>query len=156
MQDNLQLKIKDLLKEAMKAGDEVAKMTYRGLLSSFMNFLVANNKKPQDTLTDEEVMTVIKKEIKKREDSIKQFIDAKREELAESEILEKNILMKFLPAQLSMEEVEIKVKNILEKLGGGLNATQMGKYIGMCVKELKDVASGDHIKQAVEKIVSGK
>ncbi len=149
----MQEKIKDLLKEAMKAGDEVGKMTYRGLLSSFMMFLVANNKKPQDTLTDEEIMTVIKKEIKKREDSIKQFIDAGRAELAESEILEKNILMKFMPAQLSYDEVEKKVGEIIAKLGE-VDVKMMGKYIGMCVKELKDVADGNHIKQAVEKILA--
>jgi hypothetical protein len=155
MTNELQNKIKDLLKEAMKAGDEVGKMTYRALLSSFMTFLVANNRKPQDPLTDEEVMAVIKKEIKKREDSIKQFIDAKREELAESEILEKNILMKFLPAQLSLEEVEVKVKEIMTKMGE-LDIKQMGKYIGMCVKELKDVADGNAIKAAVEKILGTK
>lgn len=156
MNNDLQNKIKELLKEAMKAGDEAGKMTYRALLSSFMTFLVANNRKPQDTLTDEEVMAVIKKEIKKREDSIKQFIDAGRKELAESEILEKDILAKFLPAQLSIEEVETKVKEILEKLGDSLNATQAGKYIGMCVKELKDVADGNAVKAAVEKFLGSK
>ena len=155
MQELLQLKIKDLLKEAMKAGDEVAKMTYRGLLSSFMTFLVANNRKPQDELTNDEVLAIIRKEIKKREDSIKQFIDAKREELAESEILEKNILTKFLPTQLSYDEVENKVKEIIGKLGE-IDLKMVGKYIGICVKELKDIASGDHIKQAVEKIIGGK
>ncbi len=155
MNNDLQNKIKELLKEAMKAGDEVGKMTYRALLSSFMTFLVASNRKPQDNLTDEEVMAVIKKEIKKREDSIKQFIDAGRKELAESEILEKDVLMKFLPAQLSMEEVEVKVKEILGKLGD-LDVKQMGKYIGACVKELKDVADGNAIKAAIEKILGSK
>jgi uncharacterized protein YqeY len=151
----MQEKVKELLKEAMKAGDEVAKSTYRGLLSSFMNELVAKMKKPQDLLNDEEVMTVIRREIKKREDSIKQFIDAGRQELADSEILEKNVLMKFLPAQLSLEEVETKVKEIMGKMGT-LDPKMAGKYIGMCVKELKDVASGDSVKSAVEKILGGK
>jgi uncharacterized protein YqeY len=155
MQNDLQNKIKDLLKEAMKAGDEVAKLTYRGLLSSFMTFLVANGRKPQDNLSNEEVLAIIKKEIKKREDSIKQFVDAGRKELAESEILEKEILAKFLPAQLSMEEVEKKVKEIVGKLGE-LDVKQMGKYIGMCVKELKDVADGNVVKSAVEKFLGSK
>jgi uncharacterized protein YqeY len=150
----MQEKIKELLKQAMLAKDEVAKLTYRSLLSSFMNELVAKMKKPQDLLTDEEVMTVIRREIKKREDSIKQFIDAGRAELAESEVLEKDILMKFLPAQLSAEEVEEKVKEILGKVGD-LDPKMLGKYIGMCVKELKDVANGDTVKSVVEKIVNG-
>ena len=154
----MQEKIKELLKEAMKAGDETAKMTYRALLTSFMNTLVATGKKPQDSLSDEEIMAVIKKEIKKREDSIKQFIDAGRSELADSEILEKNILLKFLPAQLSAEEVEMKVKEILAKVANGaeLDVKMLGKYIGMCAKELKDVASGDTIKLAVEKLLAEK
>ena len=148
----MQEKIKDLLKEAMKSGDETGKLTYRGLLSAFMAYLTANNKKPQDPITDEEALTVIKKEIKKREDSIKQFTDAGRPELAESEIKEKDILMQFLPAQLSSEEVEKKVSEILSTIGP-LDPKNMGRYIGMCVKELKDVASGDTIKSAVEKLV---
>ena len=60
----MQEKIKELLKESMKSGDEVGKMTYRGLLSAFMVYLTANNKKPQDPIADDEVMQVIKKEIK--------------------------------------------------------------------------------------------
>lgn len=155
MQANLQNSIKELLKEAMKAGDEAAKLTYRSLLTSFMNELVTKGKKPQDTLTDEEIMAVIRREIKKREDAIKQFIDAGRAELSESEKTEKEILMKFLPAQLSTEEIEKKVKEILEK-AGELNSAMIGKYIGMCVKELKDVASGDTVKSIVEKIVGAK
>jgi uncharacterized protein YqeY len=98
-------------------------------------------------------MNVIRKEIKKREDSIKQFTDAGRPELAESEIKEKEILMQFLPAQLSQEEVEKKIKEILSSQGNP-DPKMMGKYIGMCVKELKDVASGDLIKATVERIVN--
>jgi uncharacterized protein YqeY len=149
----MQEKIKELLKESMKSGDEVGKMTYRGLLSAFMVYLTANNKKPQDPIADDEVMQVIKKEIKKREDSIKQFTDAGRAELADSEIAEKNILMQFLPAQLSAVEVEKKVLAILEPLKP-LDQKMSGKYIGMCLKELKDFASGDLVKEAVEKTIS--
>jgi uncharacterized protein YqeY len=154
MQNDLQNKIKDLLKESMKSGDEAGKLTYRGLLSAFMVFLTSNGRKPQDPITDEEALTVIKKEIKKREDSIKQFSDAGRPELAESEIKEKDILMQFLPAQLSQEEVDKKVGEILAAVAP-LDPKMMGKYIGMCVKELKDVASGDAIKSAVEKQING-
>lgn len=149
----MQEKIKELLKEAMKAGDETAKMTYRGLLSSFMVYLTANNKKPQDPISDEEVLTVIKKEIKKRDDSIQQFTTAGRPELADSEIKERDLLLKFLPAQMSAEEVESRVAEILS-IHNPLDAKMLGKYIGMCVKELKDVASGDLIKSAVEKQIN--
>lgn len=150
MQTDLQSKIKDLLKEAMKSGNESAKLTYRALLTEFMKQLVASGKKPQDPLSDEEAMAVVRREIKKRDDSIKQFTDAGRPELAESEIAEKNVLMQFLPAQLSQEEVEARVAQILEPLKP-LDPKMSGKYVGMCIKELKDVAGGDAIKSAVEK-----
>lgn len=146
-------KIKGLLTTAMKEKDEASKLTYRALLSAFMNELVSKMKKPQDILTDEESMTVIRREIKKREDSIKQFRDAGRPELAESEIIERDILMKFLPAQMSAEEIEKKVVEILSKMSP-LDKTMTGKYVGMCIKELKDVANGDTVKTAVEKVVS--
>lgn len=148
----MQEKIKDLLKEAMKRGDESAKLTYRALLTEFMKQLVATGKKPQDALTDEEAMMVVRREIKKREDSIKQFTDASRPELAESEIKEKEVLMQFLPAQLSQDEVDARVKEILSTMAP-LDPKMMGKYVGMCIKELKDVASGDMVKASVEKIV---
>ena len=61
-------------------------------------------------------------------------------------------MLKFLPAQLSAEEVEIKVKEILNKMEP-LDPKMSGKYVGMCIKELKDVANGDVIKAAVEKIL---
>jgi uncharacterized protein YqeY len=151
----MQEKIKELLKEAMKAGDETAKMTYRGLMTSFMNELVSKMKKPQDILTPEEAMAVIRREIKKREDSIKQFIDAGRRELADAEILERDILAKFLPPQISVEEIETRAKEILSKLGA-LDPKMIGRYIGTVMKELKDIANGDEIKKAVEKIVGTK
>jgi uncharacterized protein YqeY len=148
----MQNKIKDLLKEAMKTGDEVGKMTYRGLLSAFMVYLTSNNKKPQDPISDEEIMQVIRKEIKKRDDSINQYTNAGRPELAEGEAKEKELLMKFLPQQLSYEEVVTRVKTILSTQNS-LDHKVRGKYVGLCVKELKDVANGDDIKKAVESIL---
>jgi hypothetical protein len=61
--------------------------------------------------------------------------------------------MQFLPAQLSAVEVEKKVLAILEPLKP-LDQKMSGKYIGMCLKELKDFASGDLVKEAVEKTIS--
>lgn len=145
----MQEKIKELLKQSMKNGDETGKLTYRGLLSSFMVFLTKNGKKPQDPITDEECMQVIRQEIKKRDDSINQYNTAGRPELAENEIKEKELLSQFLPTQLSEEELSKKIEEILEKLKP-LDPKMSGKYVGMCIKELKDVASGDKIKKIVE------
>jgi uncharacterized protein len=149
----MQLKIKELLKEAMKAGDETAKMTYRSLLSAFTNELVAKGKTPQDAIADDDAMAVIRRAIKQRDDAIKQFTDAGRAELAVDEISEREILMKFLPTQLTEAELMQKVQEILDTQKP-LDPKNMGKYIGLCSKSLRDVANGEAIKIAVEKIVS--
>jgi uncharacterized protein len=149
----MQQKIKDLLKEAMKAGDETAKLVYRALLTSIMNELVSSGKTPQDIPNDDLVMTVIRKEVKKRDDSILQFTNANRPELAESEVAEKNILMQFLPKQLSVEELAVEVAGILETLKP-LDLKNLGKYIGACNAKLRDVSNGKDVKEAVEKFLA--
>jgi hypothetical protein len=118
-----------------------------------MNELVSTGKTPQDIPTDELVMTVIRREVKKRDDSILQFTNAGRPELAESEIAEKNILMQFLPKQLSVEEIQTEVSKILETLKP-LDPKNLGKYIGACNAKLKDVANGKDVKEAVEKYLA--
>jgi uncharacterized protein YqeY len=148
----MQAKIKDLLKEAMKSGDETAKSVYRGLLTMIMNELVNTGKTPQDTPTDELVITVIKRAVKQRDDAISQFTNGGRPELAESEIAEKNILMQFLPKQLSVEEIAKEVATILETLKP-LDPKNLGKYIGACNAKLKEIANGKDVKEAVEKFL---
>jgi uncharacterized protein YqeY len=151
----MQAKIKDLLKEAMKSGDETAKGVYRGLLTLIMNELVSSGQTPQSIPTDELVMNAIKKAVKQRNDSIDQFEKAGRNDLAEPEKNEREILMQFLPKQLSKEELNIEVKKILESLGE-LDIKNLGKYIGACNAKLKDVANGKDIKEAVENILNNR
>lgn len=142
-----------MLKEAMKAKDAVALGVYRALLTGFMNELVAKGKTPQDALSDEECMAVVRRGIKQREDSYNQFTAAGRDDLATPEIAEKNILLQFLPAQMSEVEIAKEVANILGAMMP-LDAKNLGRYIGACAGKLKDVASGDMVKKAVEEFVN--
>lgn len=150
----MQEQINQLLKEAMKAKDELSLSVYRALKTSFMNFLVATGKTPQDNLSDEEVMDVIRKEIKKRTDAFDQFIAVGRQELADLEAKEKEVLMKFMPAQMSLEELTKKVNELLDK--EVIDPKMVGKYVGLANKAFRDVADGKSIKDAVENFIKNK
>jgi uncharacterized protein YqeY len=150
----MQEQINQLLKEAMKAKDELSLSVYRALKTSFMNFLIATGKTPQDNLSDEEVMDVIRKEIKKRTDAFDQFIAVGRQELADLEAKEKEVLMKFMPAQMSLEELTKKVNELLDK--EVIDPKMVGKYVGLANKAFRDVADGKSIKDAVENFIKNK
>jgi uncharacterized protein YqeY len=109
---------------------------------------------PQDNLSDEEVMEVIRKEIKKRTDAFDQFIAVGRQELADLEAKEKEVLMKFMPAQMSLEELTKKVNELLDK--EVIDPKMVGKYVGLANKAFRDVADGKSIKDAVEAFIKNK
>jgi len=141
--------IKSSLKEAMIAKDIVKLSVIRGLLSAFTNELVAKGKMPQDQLTDEEALTVISRATKQRKDSIQQFIDGGRPELAESEQAELAILESYLPAQMSKEEIEVFVAKKKAELGI-TDKTQAVDLIKAVMPELKGKADGKLVKEAID------
>ena len=103
---SLQIDIRGQLIDAMKSKDQVRLSVIRGLLSSFTNELVAKGRTPQEELSDEEVMGVIIKAVKQRKDSIEQYENGGRPELAENEKLELKLLQEYLPTQMSVDEIK--------------------------------------------------
>tara|TARA_Y100001958_G_C21104267_1_gene453273 strand:- start:198 stop:656 length:459 start_codon:yes stop_codon:yes gene_type:complete len=146
---SLQTTIKEKLVEAMRAKDTTRLSVLRGLSSSFTNELVATGKTPQETLSDEEVLAVIKREANKRKDSIEQFTKGGRPELAESEKIELTILEEFLPEMMSKEEIEKIVIQKKEELEIS-DTSKMGILIGAVMKETKGNADGSMVKEIVE------
>ena len=150
---SLHTDIKSQMIEAMKAKDALRLSVIRGLLSSFTNENVAKKKKPDEELSDEDVLSVIFRAVKQRKDSIEQFEKGGRRDLAESEKAEMKILETYLPAQMSKEEIFAYVKN---KFGDPTTpeATRGDKnrFIGFVMKELKGKADGMVVKEAVDSI----
>jgi uncharacterized protein YqeY len=99
-------KIKSEIKEAMLAKNTEKLEVVRGLTAAFTNELVAKAKKPQDELTDEEALAVIRRAVKQRKDSIEQFKAGGRNDLAEKEGKELKILEIYLPQMMSLEDIE--------------------------------------------------
>jgi uncharacterized protein len=141
------------LKDAMKAGDDLRKTTLRGLLSACTLELTNTNRTPQDTLSDDEVLTIIRREVKRRTDAAQQFTDGGRPELAESEIAERAILEAYLPQLMSREEIEPIVQAKIAALGV-TDRSAAGKLIGAVMAELKGKADGADVKAVVEKCLS--
>ena len=147
----LHKQIKEQVKIALLSKDNVRLSVLRGLLASFTNELVATKRKPQDELADEEVIAVIRRSVKQRKDSIDQFKKGGREDLAASEESELKILETYLPKMMSKEDVKKKCFEIKERLGI-TDKSKMGQLMGTIMKELKGLADGADVKEAVESL----
>jgi uncharacterized protein YqeY len=148
----IQETVKAKLKEAMIAKDSVALMALRGISSGFTNELVNKGIPPQEPISDEDAMTVLKREQKKRKDSIEQFVAGGREDLADSEKAELAIIEQFLPQMMSEAEIETIVKAKIAE-AGTVDKTSLGKFTGMIIKELAGKADGADVKKVVDRLV---
>lgn len=148
---SLQETIKNGIKDAMKNKDTVRLNVLRGLSTAFMNYSVANGGTPQTELTDEQTLDVVTKEAKKRKDSIEQFTNAGRSDLADNEQSELAVLQEFLPTLMSPEEITPIAQSKIAEMGA--DKTKMGMIIGSLMKELKGKADGDDVKKVVESLL---
>lgn len=140
--------IKDGIKEAMKAKDAVRLRTLRSLTAAMTNEVVAKKRKPDEFLTDDEALAVLKRAASQRKDSIEQFTAAGRTELAEPEQEELLVIESFLPAQMPREEIEVFVKGKIAEAGP--EAAKTGQFIGGIMKELKGKADGAIVKEIID------
>jgi len=149
---SLQSQIKDQTIQAMKAKEATKLSVLRGLSTAFTNELVSTGKTPQDELEDDKALAVIKRESNKRKDSIKQYTEGGRPELAESEKEELAILEEYLPEMMSKEEVE-KIAIAKKEELGITDKSKMGMLIGAIMKETGGNADGNDVKAVVEKLL---
>jgi uncharacterized protein len=145
-------KIQDEIKESMRARDTIRLSVLRGLLAAFTNELVAQRRKPNEELSDDEVLAVIKKQAKQRKDSIEQFEKGGRNDLVEKEQAELVILKEYLPEEMSREEVEKIVLAKKEELDIA-DKSKIGVLIGAVMKELKGRSDGALVKEVTENIL---
>ena len=150
---SIQTQIKDQIKEAMKAKDQVKLSVVKGLSAAFTNELVALKRMPQDELSDEEALNVIRRAVKQRKDSITQFEAGGRPELAESEKAELVILESYLPAMMPRDEVK-KVAEAKKAEMGISDMSKVGLLMGALMKDLRGKADGDTVKSVVDEILS--
>ncbi|MBL4644560.1 MAG: GatB/YqeY domain-containing protein [Candidatus Pacebacteria bacterium] len=145
--------LKSEMIKALKAREEVRLTTLRGIISAVTNELVTLKRKPNEILEDDGVLSVIKRAVKQRKDSIEQFEKGGRQDLADKEKEEMAILETYLPAQASNEEIEAVVDKVLKDLGE-VDPSKMGVVVGAAMKELKGNADGSVVKEIIAKKLS--
>lgn len=145
--------IKAGIPDAMRARDEVRLRTLRSLTTAMTNEVVAKKRKPDEFLTDDEAMTVLKRAANQRKDSIEQYEAGGRPELAEGEKLELVIIESFLPAQMSREEVQAVVERHLSE-SGPVEKAKSGMLVGKVMKELAGKADGGMVKEVIDSLLS--
>jgi uncharacterized protein YqeY len=145
----LKNKISQDLKDAMKSGDKVRLQTIRSIRASILEFEKSGSGKEMNS---EEEIKLLSTAAKKRKESIEQFTNGGREELAKVEESELQIIMSYLPEQMSAEDIEKEVIQIAEKVGAASKA-DFGKLMGAAVNKIKGKADGRIIKEIVEKVL---
>jgi len=145
----LKEKLNSDMKEAMKAKENFKRDTIRLVMSAIKQVEVDERKE----LNDEDVMNILKKAVKQREEALVQYKEAGRDDLVEKEQGELDIIKTYLPEQLSDEALEAEVKKIIEETGAA-SIKEIGKVMGVASKKLSSVADGKRINEVAKKLLS--
>jgi len=137
------------VKTAMKNKDAKTRDALRLLMSAFKQIEV--DKRVE--LSDSDVISIVQKQIKQRNDSIEQFEKAGRDDLIAKEREEIEIFTPYLPKQLTDDELNSALKTIIEKTGAS-SIKELGKVMGMASKELQGVADGKRISLTAKAMLS--
>lgn len=136
-------KIEDDFKAALKAQDKIKMETLRMLKAALGNFLIEKRK---DKVEEAELVTLIQKQVKLRQDSIEGFKKGGRNDLVDKETREKTILESYLPKALSEEEVQSLVKRAIQKTGAK-SKTDLGKVMKEALGEAQGRVDGKRVSQ---------
>ena len=148
----LKSQIENDVKAALLGGDRFRAEVLRGLKAAILNEEVAKGKRDEG-LDDASIEQLIAKEVKKRLDSVQQYTDAARPELAEAEQAEAKVLQEYLPEQLSEDEIKKTIDETVAALGvSGPQA--MGQVIGAVKGKLGSSADGGTIARLVKEALS--
>lgn len=139
---------KDLI-ENMKAKNEAAVGAIRMLKTAIMKFETAGEAK---IANDEEIIQLVNKEIKQRKDSIEQFEKGNRPELAAKEKAEMAFLEKYMPAQMSEDEIKAVIKEGMAATGASTKA-DLGKLMGAIMPKVKGKADGGLVNRLVQSML---
>ena len=147
---SLSTKIMDEMKIAMRAKDTVALEALRAIKSEILLAQTASGSKEE--ISEEDEVKLLQRLVKTRKESARIFTEQNRPDLAEPELAQVAVIEKFLPAQLSEEEVEAVVAKIIAETGASGTAS-MGKVMGLASAQLGGTAEGKTISAIVKKLL---
>lgn len=147
---SLEIIISEAIKDAMRAKDKLALDALRAVKSQIL--LLKTEAKGADVSAEQEI-AILQRMIKQRKDSFDQFTAQNRNDLAEVEEAQMKVIEKYLPAQLSAEELEAEMKKIISQTGAE-SAKDIGKVMGMASKALAGKSDGKSISDMAKKLLS--
>ena len=147
---SLQSKLMEQLKLAMKSKDTVALQSLRAIKSEI---LLAQTKGGDAEFTEDDEIKLLQKLVKQRKDSAILYIEQSRQDLADPELAQAEIISQFLPAQMSADELKTFIEGLIAKVGAA-GMKDMGKVMGMASKELAGKADGKAISTLVKELLS--
>ena len=146
----LEQQIQEDIKAAMKAKDTVAMNATRAIKGQILLFKTSEG--GSKDVTDGDILNMIRKLVKQRKEAAEQYVAAGRQELADNELAEADVLAAYLPKQLSPEELEAKLREIIAEVGASA-PSDMGKVMGVATKRLAGLADGKTISGIVRKLL---
>jgi len=148
---SLEQQIQEAIKEAMKAKDAVALSANRAIKGEILLFKTAEGGAKE--VTDGDILKMIQKLVKQRKEAAEQFVAGGRQDLADNELAEAAALEKYLPKQLSPDEVKAKIQEIVTQVGA-TSIRDMGKVMGVANKALAGLSDGRTISGIVKELLS--
>lgn len=147
---NFQEKINNDLKDAMKSKDEKSLRAIRAIKAAI---LLANTDGSGTELNEERFIQMITKLVKQRKESLDIYEKQGRSDLAQTEREEIDVISRYLPAQMSPEELQLELENIAKEVGAS-GPSDMGKIMGIASKKFAGKADGKMISELVKKILT--
>ena len=148
---SLEQQIQEAIKEAMKAKDAVALSANRAIKGEILLFKTAEGGAKE--VTDGDILKMIQKLVKQRKEAAEQFVAGGRQDLADNELAEAAALEKYLPKQLSPDEVKAKIQEIIAQVGAS-SIRDMGKVMGVANNALAGLSDGRTISGIVKELLS--
>jgi len=139
------------IKKAMLAKNKDELRALRAIKS--MILLAQTERGAGENLSEDNELKILQKAAKQRTDSLALYQEQKREDLANIEQAELEVIKRYLPEQLSEEELSVKINAIIDKVGAS-SMKDMGKVMGLASKELAGKSDGKSISMAVKKLLS--
>ena len=144
-------KVSEDIKNAMKAKDKVALETLRNVKKCFLEAKTAPG--ANDTLTDADALKIMQKLVKQGKDSAGVYAGQGRQDLADAELAQVAVIERYLPKQMTAEELENVLKEIIAQVGAA-GPKDMGKVMGVATKRLAGLADGRAISATVKRLLA--
>jgi len=149
MEAMLKQKLTDELKQAMRAGDKMKCSVIRLVMAAVKNA----EKARQADLEDGDILGIIAKEVRQRNESIEAFKQGNRQDLIAQEEAELAILQEYLPQQMTREEIIVEVRRVIEEVGAQ-GPSDKGKVMPKLIAQLKGKADGRDINAVVTELLA--